>query len=129
MSPATRLPVDIGPIHFCGIGGIGMSGIAEVLLNLGYPVQGSDLKASKITARLEELGAKVFIGQIRVNDKRIVKFLQIDVWSKSGFLVRRLPRSLLQFLYAMHLTHSSYPFWPMQFRISLGLLMQLSLPS
>ncbi|WP_323782180.1 UDP-N-acetylmuramate--L-alanine ligase [Leisingera sp.] len=63
MTPATKLPGDVGPIHFVGIGGIGMSGIAEVLLNLGYSVQGSDLKSSKITARLEELGARVFVGQ------------------------------------------------------------------
>jgi UDP-N-acetylmuramate--alanine ligase len=60
---ATKLPSDVGPIHFVGIGGIGMSGIAEVLLNLSYQVQGSDLKASDITKRLERLGAKVFIGQ------------------------------------------------------------------
>jgi UDP-N-acetylmuramate--alanine ligase len=60
---ATKLPTQLGPIHFVGIGGIGMSGIAEVLLNQGYSVQGSDLKPSKITARLEDLGARVFIGQ------------------------------------------------------------------
>ncbi len=63
MTPATKLPGDVGPIHFTGIGGIGMSGIAEVLLNLGYDVQGSDLKASKITDRLASLGARIFIGQ------------------------------------------------------------------
>ena len=63
MNAQTRLPHDIGPIHFVGIGGIGMSGIAEVLLSHGYRVQGSDLKASKITDRLERLGAKVFVGQ------------------------------------------------------------------
>lgn len=63
MTPATKLPGDVGPIHFVGIGGIGMSGIAEVLLNLGYVVQGSDLKSSKITQRLEKLGALVFEGQ------------------------------------------------------------------
>ncbi len=63
MTPATKLPGDIGSIHFVGIGGIGMSGIAEVLLNQGYVVQGSDLKASKITDRLEKLGATIFIGQ------------------------------------------------------------------
>ncbi|MDT0682814.1 UDP-N-acetylmuramate--L-alanine ligase [Roseicyclus sp. F158] len=63
MSPATKLPTDVGPIHFVGIGGIGMSGIAEVLLTHGYRVQGSDLKASPITERLEALGARVFIGQ------------------------------------------------------------------
>jgi len=60
---ATRLPQNTGPIHFVGIGGIGMSGIAEVLLNHGYTVQGSDLRASPITARLEEKGARIFIGQ------------------------------------------------------------------
>ncbi|SES14936.1 UDP-N-acetylmuramate--L-alanine ligase [Tranquillimonas rosea] len=59
----TKLPTEMGPIHFVGIGGIGMSGIAEVLLNHGYSVQGSDLKGSKITERLEELGARIFVGQ------------------------------------------------------------------
>ena len=59
----TKLPLDLGPIHFVGIGGIGMSGIAEVLLNMGYQVQGSDLKESKITQRLQDLGAAIFIGQ------------------------------------------------------------------
>ncbi len=63
MNPATKLPQDVGSIHFVGIGGIGMSGIAEVLLNLGYRVQGSDLKASKITDRLASLGAEIFVGQ------------------------------------------------------------------
>ncbi|OWU80731.1 UDP-N-acetylmuramate--L-alanine ligase [Phaeobacter sp. 22II1-1F12B] len=63
MQAATKLPLDIGPIHFVGIGGIGMSGIAEVLLDHGYTVQGSDLKASKITQRLEQLGATIFEGQ------------------------------------------------------------------
>jgi UDP-N-acetylmuramate--alanine ligase len=63
MTPATKLPTDVGPIHFVGIGGIGMSGIAEVLANLGYQVQGSDLKASKITDRLAGLGVRIFIGQ------------------------------------------------------------------
>ncbi len=63
MNAATKLPGDVGPIHFVGIGGIGMSGIAEVLLNLGYTVQGSDLKASKITDRLAARGATIFEGQ------------------------------------------------------------------
>ena len=49
-------------IHFVGIGGIGMSGIAEVLLNLGYKVSGSDLKSSAVTQRLAGLGAAVFEG-------------------------------------------------------------------
>jgi UDP-N-acetylmuramate--alanine ligase len=49
-------------IHFVGVGGIGMSGIAEVLLNLGYAVSGSDLKESDITRRLASLGGKIFRG-------------------------------------------------------------------
>jgi UDP-N-acetylmuramate--alanine ligase len=52
----------IQQIHFVGIGGIGMSGIAEVLLNLGYKVSGSDLKSSAVTQRLVGLGASVFEG-------------------------------------------------------------------
>ncbi|GAA6207220.1 UDP-N-acetylmuramate--L-alanine ligase [Cognatishimia sp. WU-CL00825] len=67
MNAATKLPGDVGPIHFVGIGGIGMSGIAEVLLNHGYVVQGSDLKSSKITNRLEKMGATVFLGQSAEN--------------------------------------------------------------
>jgi UDP-N-acetylmuramate--alanine ligase len=56
------LPLDIGLIHFVGIGGIGMSGIAEVLHNLGYKVQGSDVADGTNTRRLAELGIKVSIG-------------------------------------------------------------------
>jgi UDP-N-acetylmuramate--alanine ligase len=63
MNAATKLPLELGPIHFVGIGGIGMSGIAEVLITLGYRVQGSDAKASKITDRLVKLGAVFFEGQ------------------------------------------------------------------
>ena len=54
-------------IHFVGIGGVGMSGIAEVLLNLGYEVQGSDLKRNDVTQRLERLGAKILIGHVAEN--------------------------------------------------------------
>src|SRR5437764_4718030 len=57
-----KLPRDIGPIHFVGIGGIGMSGIAEVLINLGYAVQGSDASDSANVKRLRDKGAKVAIG-------------------------------------------------------------------
>jgi UDP-N-acetylmuramate--alanine ligase len=56
------VPFDIGPVHFIGIGGIGMSGIAEIMLRIGYVVQGSDAKASANTERLEKLGAKIFVG-------------------------------------------------------------------
>jgi UDP-N-acetylmuramate--alanine ligase len=57
----------IHKIHFVGIGGIGMSGIAEVLLNLGFQVSGSDLKATPVTARLASLGARVFEGHAASN--------------------------------------------------------------
>ncbi len=57
-----KLPRELGPIHFVGIGGIGMSGIAEVLINLGYDVQGSDATENANVKRLREKGAKVFIG-------------------------------------------------------------------
>ena len=67
MNAATKLPLELGPIHFVGIGGIGMSGIAEVLMTLGYRVQGSDAKASKITDRLVKLGATFFEGQAAAN--------------------------------------------------------------
>ncbi len=56
------IPFEIGPVHFVGIGGIGMSGIAEIMLKIGYDIQGSDAKASANTRRLEKLGAKIFIG-------------------------------------------------------------------
>ena len=54
-------------VHFIGIGGIGMSGIAEILLSLGYPVSGSDLKRSPITERLAGLGATIFEGHAAAN--------------------------------------------------------------
>ncbi len=54
-------------IHFVGIGGIGMSGIAEVLLNLGYRISGSDLKTSAVTQRLAALGATIFEGHLASN--------------------------------------------------------------
>ena len=67
MYNATKLPGDVGPIHFVGIGGIGMSGIAEVLLDQGYLVQGSDIKSSDITQRLEKLGAQIYLNQAAEN--------------------------------------------------------------
>ena len=62
-----KLPNQIGPIHFVGIGGIGMSGIAEVLLNLGHQVQGSDLSDNANVKRLREQGATVFVGHDKAN--------------------------------------------------------------
>ncbi len=62
-----KMPQNIGPVHFVGIGGIGMSGIAEVLLKLGYVVQGSDIAESANVLRLREKGIKVLIGHAAEN--------------------------------------------------------------
>src|SRR4030067_1353497 len=56
-------------IHFVGIGGIGMSGIAEVLLNLGYSIGGSDIKETEVTRRLQGLGCEVSYGHRKENVK------------------------------------------------------------
>ena len=60
---------DIGVIHFIGIGGIGMSGIAEILYNLGYKISGSDINKSSNVNRLIEMGIKIHIGQSAENIK------------------------------------------------------------
>jgi UDP-N-acetylmuramate--alanine ligase len=64
-----KLPNEIGPIHFVGIGGIGMSGIAEVLINLGRDVQGSDASDNANVKRLRDHGARVFVGHDAANLK------------------------------------------------------------
>jgi len=65
----TRVPLDIGAIHFIGIGGIGMSGIAEIMHNLGYRVQGSDAVENANVRRLKTMGIPVAIGQAAENLK------------------------------------------------------------
>ncbi len=72
-------------IHFIGIGGTGMSGIAEVLLNLGYSVSGSDIKISSTTDRLRELGIQITIGHQREN------VTQVDVVVVSSAIDRSNP--------------------------------------
>jgi UDP-N-acetylmuramate--alanine ligase len=74
-----KLPPQIGPIHFVGIGGIGMSGIAEVLINLGYTVQGSDSADSANVKRLREKGAKVVVG----HDARAIEGAEVVVVSSA----------------------------------------------
>ncbi len=65
-----RMPLGVGTLHFIGIGGIGMSGIAEVLHNLGYKVQGSDSSDSYNTQRLRNLGIEIFIGHAGAHVKQ-----------------------------------------------------------
>ena len=67
----TRVPLDIGAIHFIGIGGIGMSGIAEIMHNLGYKVQGSDAAENANVKRLKKLGITVHVGHAAENLKDV----------------------------------------------------------
>jgi len=81
-------------VHFTGIGGIGMSGIAEVLLNLGYRISGSDVKLSPITARLAGMGATVFEGHAASNiegARALVVSSAVDEQNPEVQEARRLP--------------------------------------
>ena len=86
-----KMPRDIGPVHFVGIGGIGMSGIAEVLLASDFAVTGSDAKASDTTRRLEELGAKCFVGHaaVQVGDADVVVFSSAVTKDNPELLIAR----------------------------------------
>ena len=66
-----KMPTNIGPVHFVGIGGIGMSGIAEILHGQGYRVQGSDMALNANVKRLQNMGINVEIGQKEENIKQI----------------------------------------------------------
>ena len=63
----TRVPFDIGAIHFIGIGGIGMSGIAEIMHNLGYACSGSDAVDSANVKRLRAMGIPIVVGHAADN--------------------------------------------------------------
>jgi UDP-N-acetylmuramate--alanine ligase len=67
----TRVPLDLGAIHFIGIGGIGMSGIAEIMHNLGYKVQGSDIADNSSVKRLRKMGIPVSVGHSGENLKGV----------------------------------------------------------
>ncbi|MGS0941817.1 UDP-N-acetylmuramate--L-alanine ligase [Pseudomonas luteola] len=75
---------SIRRIHFVGIGGVGMCGIAEVLLNLGYEVSGSDLRASPVTERLQQFGAKIYIGHSAENLERVDVLVVSSAINKSN---------------------------------------------
>ena len=72
-------------IHFVGIGGIGMSGLAQIMHNMGFMVQGSDLSQSKNVDRLRKFGIKIFIGHKKKNIKKVT-MLVIFIFSKLIFL-------------------------------------------
>ena len=71
VSSPTRVPLDIGTIHFIGVGGIGMSGIAEIMHNFGYKVQGSDTSDNANVKRLRAMGINVSIGHDAMNLKDV----------------------------------------------------------
>ncbi len=72
------------PIHFCGIGGIGMSGIAEILHNLGFTIQGSDLSENGNTTRLRDLGVKIYLSQQASNLDKISLFVKSTAIAKDN---------------------------------------------
>ncbi|NOR80668.1 MAG: UDP-N-acetylmuramate--L-alanine ligase [Methyloprofundus sp.] len=80
---------DIQRIHFVGVGGTGMSGIAEVLSNLGYQVSGSDIKASPVTERLEKAGVTVFIGHDAENINQVEVVVTSTAVNKQNPEVKR----------------------------------------
>jgi len=80
---------DIQRIHFVGIGGTGMSGIAEVLSNLGYQVSGSDIKASPVTERLEKAGVQIFIGHNAENINQVEVVVTSTAVNKQNPEVKR----------------------------------------
>src|SRR5688500_19335571 len=84
-------------IHFIGIGGIGMSGIAELLANLGYAVSGSDAKRSSVTDRLESLGVKVAAGHAAANvgDEDVVCYSSVVLVEKQEGDAMRVRRTLV----------------------------------
>src|ERR1700729_640312 len=91
-----KLPLDIGPVHFVGIGGIGMSGIAEVMVNLGYVVQGSDQAEGANVKRLREKGVKIMVGHAAGNlgDARVLvvsSAIKSDNPELIGARTQRLP--------------------------------------
>ncbi|MFQ3207546.1 MAG: UDP-N-acetylmuramate--alanine ligase, partial [Glaciecola sp.] len=71
-------------LHFIGIGGAGMGGIAEVVLNLGYQVSGSDMKRSSMTNRLTTLGAEIFIGHSADNIQQVDAVVVSSAINKSN---------------------------------------------
>src|SRR5271170_879328 len=80
-------------LHFVGIGGIGMSGIAEVLLNLGYQISGSDLRLSPTTERLQSIGARIYEGHAAQNlagAKAIVVTSAVDASNPEVAEARRM---------------------------------------
>jgi UDP-N-acetylmuramate--alanine ligase len=90
------VPFDLGPVHFVGIGGIGMSAIAEIMLRIGYQVQGSDARAGANTERLERLGAKIFIGHhaAQIDGASAVVFtsaVKVDNPELAAARARRIP--------------------------------------
>ena len=85
-----QMPLSIATLHFVGIGGIGMSGIAEVLINLGYTVQGSDASDNYNLDRLRKKGASIALEAANPNyETRIFGPDQVDIQGRLVGLIRR----------------------------------------
>ena len=95
----TALPLSIGTIHFIGIGGIGMSGIAEILFSLGYQIQGSDIAENNNIKRLRNLGIQISIPQDSQNIKEVA-FVVISTAIKPNNI--ELEEARRQFLPVVH---------------------------
>ena len=88
-----KSPKNLGIIHFIGIGGIGMSGIAEILFQSGYNVQGSDISNSNNTIRLRKIGIKIFTGQKKsnlINAKIVVVSTAISEINKEYIAAKKM---------------------------------------
>ena len=105
-----RLPIDIGIIHFIGIGGIGMSGIAEILHNLGYKVQGSDISENQNVKRLQAIGVKVFVGQVSKNLNDAQERMAKAVSTAAADYIRQLKKCKLFSKFVLKHKKSIYQF-------------------
>ena len=97
----SNIPQNVGRFHFIGIGGIGMSGIAEILIQSGYLVQGSDINQTKITKRLKKLGAKIFSGHFEDN------VLEADIIVYSSAITDRNPELIKAKKLSIPIVHRS----------------------
>ena len=85
-------------VHFVGIGGIGMSGLAQIMHNMGFVVQGSDLSQSKNTDRLRKFGIKIFIGHKKKNIKKVTMLVISSAIKKNNveYLLAKKKNTYLQ---------------------------------
>ena len=84
-------------IHFIGIGGIGMSGLAQVMRNMGFKIQGSDQNKNKNTSNCLKIGIKVFIGHFKKNVKKATIVVKSSAIKDSNVEIRQAKKEKFQF--------------------------------